>query len=282
MIRWKTVGALSLAAAALAACGSSGTPPIDVIHNSPALTLAQRTATLTFTQVSDASGKPVTSSGSGGYDFETKAGRFDLVINGIPGIPDGSKASVIISGTTVYAHLLTGTQNLVAAGVKTPYIKLELLSLEGIPGLDLGTIAQAESADPIAFLDYLRGAVKPVTTVGTEQVSGVTTTHYKFDVDLNLAVTKVTGDDATVLQSGINHYAVTKVPTEVWLDSGGLVRQMTYTLSVKPAPGKTAPVHQTTTFQFTAFGAPVDTAAPPASQVTDLTTVLAAIAKAQG
>jgi hypothetical protein len=278
MARGKLVGGLALMAALLAACSSSKASAVDMVRKSAATTLATGTATLTFTQTSDDSGSPVTSTGDGGYQLATKAGRLNLVLKGVPGVPDGSKADAIIDGTTVYAHLLTGADNLKKVGVTAPWIKLDLRSLSSIPGLSLGTIAEAQSANPDQFLLFLKGAVDPVTKVGTETVSKVSTTHYKFDVDLDQAAAKTTGDDDATVNKAIATYTGTKIPTEVWIDNSGLVRRLAYTFEVKPGAGKTTPVHQMTSFEFQQFGTPVDAAAPPANQVADVTSFLGKLA----
>jgi hypothetical protein len=275
MTRWKSL-APALAAVAgltLAGCGS-GTSSTTIIRDAGPKTLGQHTAALSFSVTSDASGKQVTSTGDGSVDLTQKVVRGTFTVNGVPGVPDGSKADGIFEGQFIYAHLLGAAAK--ALPIPTPWIQVDLRALANIPGLDLGTISLAHDINPNLFFLFDRGATNPVT-VGKEQIAATSTTHYKVTIDLNQAVKGLTGDDATTINKDLAAYTTPTFPAEFWIDSSGVIRKATFTATIKGAKGKPN-THETVTVTFSSFGAPVDTSLPPANQTSDLTTLLSKLA----
>ena len=263
-------------ASALAACGGS-TSPAAVVRDAGAKTEAQRTATLNFAITSNSSGAPVTSDGTGATDFSAKLVRGTFTVNGVPGVPDGAKADGIVTGQLIYAQLLGAAAH--PLGLKQDWIKVDLRQLANIPGLDLGTITQAGAINPhVVFL--FAGGVTSATKVGDETVNGTKVTHYKATVDLNQAVKALSGDDATLINKDLASYTSATVPEDVWIDATGLMRKVTFSVSVNGGAGKT-PSTQTVSYEFPAFGAAVDTSLPPATDTADLTDVLAKVAGQQ-
>jgi hypothetical protein len=275
MIRF-TRFAPTLAAVAgltLAGCGS-GTSSATLIRNGGPKTIAQHTAALSFSVASDASGSMVTSTGDGSVDFVQKVVRGTFTVNGVPGVPDGSKADGIFEGQFIYAHLLGAAAK--SLPIPTPWIKVDLRALANIPGLDLGTISLAHDINPNLFFLFERGVTNPVT-VGKESVAGTATTHYKVTIDLNKAVKGLTGDDATTINKDLAAYTTPTFPAEFWIDGPGVIRKATFTATIKGAKGK-PDNHETVTVTFPSFGAPVDTSLPPADQTSDLTSLLSSLA----
>ena len=257
----------------LLACGNTSSAT-GVVRKAGPKTEGQGTAAVNFAVTSNASGAPVTSDGSGATDFNAKLVRGTFTVNGVPGVPDGAKADGIVTGQLIYARLLGSAAH--PLGLKQDWIQVDLRQLANIPGLDLGTITMAGSINPhVVFL--FAGGVTSATKVGAETVNGTKVTHYRATVDLNQAVKELSGDDATLINKDLASYTSATFPEEVWVDSAGLMRKVTFSVSVKGAAGK-GPSTQTVSYEFPSFGAVVDTGLPPTADTADLTDVLAKVA----
>src|SRR5579859_6265119 len=133
MKRWKWVAFAALAA--VTACGG-GTSTSQTVSDAATKTINQHSASLTLAITTDASGKPVTSTGSGAIDLTTSQGRLTLKLYGVPGIPDGASAEAILQLPVVYAHVLGAAA--ASLPFHTPWIRIDLRAAANIPGLDLG------------------------------------------------------------------------------------------------------------------------------------------------
>ncbi len=132
-------------------------------------------------------------------------------------------------------------------------------------------------------MDYLRGIGSDVTEVGTEQVRGDETTHYKGTVDLEEAAAAAPAESRKALEKALAQTGSSTVPVEVWVDEQGRTRRVLTTIALPDGlPGAAAPAPSASagagsvaaTIEFYDFGVAADIAAPPAGEVTDLTSQL--------
>ncbi|WP_217250706.1 hypothetical protein [Streptomyces sp. AC602_WCS936] len=147
-----------------------------------------------------------------------------------------------------------------------PWIKIDLEKVAGQQGL-----SNQQIGDPAQTAAYAKAITdKDVTKVGTENVGGVSTTHYKVSVD----VSKLPGGEQMSQQLGPT------LPMQVWLDDEGRLRRQQIDLTVKaPASASAKPegsasaqqLKMSTVMQFSDFGTEVNAEAPPADQVADMT-----------
>ena len=128
----------------------------------------------------------------------------------------------------------------------------------------------------------LRGVSDSITKVGTTEVRGVQTTHYRAQVDLAKAV-QASGADASSLQEFTKTLGTSTIPEDVYLDSNGLPRRFAVTINSaipSTSAGSSAGASSfTVTVDLYDFGK-TDTsgiAAPPADQVGDLGSLLSGI-----
>ncbi len=175
-------------------------------------------------------------------------------------------------GKTVYV-MLPAAESSVTGG--KPWIKVDPseLGVSKSSGLDF------TGQDPTQLLATLRGVSDSVTKVGTTEVRGVETTHYRAQVDLAKAV-QASGADASSLEQVTKTLGSGTIPEDVYLDSDGLPRR--FAVSINPvlpstsAGSSAAPSSFTVTVDLYDFGK-TDTsgiAAPPADQVGDLGSLL--------
>jgi hypothetical protein len=143
----------------------------------------------------------------------------------------------------------------------------------GVGALGAG-VDDFTQVDPRELLGLLRAASGDVEVVGTEELRGSETTHYRATVD-PAEYAKTASDheqldalvDELVKQSGIGD-----VPVDVWLDTTGMVRKVTLAFAATP-PGGTGTAESSVSFELWDYGEPVTIEAPPASEVVDASTL---------
>jgi len=170
----------------------------------------------------------------------------------VPGI---GTFSAIQSGTVLYEK---ADGSAVLPGSK-PWIKFDYaVELKKLIGIDPDRVSESMSSDPGSALTYLEGASSDIHKVGSDTLHGANATHYHGTLDLALAATHVKDQTA---RSGLRRTAkllgVTTFPVDVWIDDGGRLRQMKYSLDTAKfaLPDSAAPAGvETYTFEFFDFG----------------------------
>ena len=163
-----------------------------------------------------------------------------------------------------------------------PWVKFDFATLMKQAGIDvdLGSLLQGQSNDPTQGLGMVRGADN-VAKVGTEQIRGTDTTHYRLVVDLDKAIADAPTEQQPALQKLADLYTVRTLPLELWLDSEGRVRRYqqsidTGTIRLPAALQQNNPLsgHLTLTYDLYDFGSSVDVQIPAPDQVADLQQLL--------
>jgi hypothetical protein len=155
-----------------------------------------------------------------------------------------------------------------------PWLKLDASKLgSGMGTGGLGSLFDSPGMqDPSQFLQYLRGVSGNVTKVGTDVVGGVRTTHYRASIDLEKALSRLSGSNAAAgrrlgqLFKALLHSG--QLPVDVWIDSSDHVRRMAFHMNASVGSGQS----MTMAMQLTIpqYGPQPEPQAPPAGQVTDL------------
>lgn len=153
-------------------------------------------------------------------------------------------------------------------GGGSKWLKVSFGELGEASGMDLkGMMTQSTQADPRAQLQALLAA-GDVQSVGSETIDGVKTTHYTGEVEVADLAKSAQIDDKTraeleksyaAAQMGVTHL-------DVWIDESFQARRFVST-------SETPMGDVTMTMNFKDYGKPVDIAAPPASEVTDLSSL---------
>ena len=151
-----------------------------------------------------------------------------------------------------------------------PWIKVDLGAVGRRAGLDVSQFTQFAN-DPTRMVDWLRAASGSVTTVGTEDVGGEPTTHYRATIDLDRYPDLVPAEQRDLMRKAVDAVErsahVSSFPMHVWVGKDGLVRQVR-TVLTETIQGQT--VNVVTSERFYDFGAPVDVVIPSDDQVTDI------------
>ncbi len=139
-------------------------------------------------------------------------------------------------------------------------------------GIDFDEFEQLATTDPRKLLDLLRMASGEIETVGTEELRGVQTTHYRALVDPARAARLAPGGKGADAQSFVDELVeeadLGKIPVDVWMDEQGLVRKVELAFTVDQA-GSSDPGDVSVGFELWDYGEDVGIEPPPASQVVD-------------
>ena len=119
----------------------------------------------------------------------------------------------------------------------------------------------AKATDPEAMFKAME-TPKKLEVVGTEEVDGVATNHYRITMDAKDYM-KAMGFPAEM-----SSFLPDELVTDMWVDAENLPRKFSQSVET-PTPGGGKPVTTTTEGLYSDFGIDVEIEAPPASETTD-------------
>ena len=189
--------------------------------------------------------------------------------SGLPDLddPDDWKVEVIQDGAVAYVRFP-------AIDGRLPDGKTWVKTTAGdadASGLDVQELESLVRTDPRELLDILRSVSGDVETVGTEELRGVETTHYRAVVDpAELAKSASTGGNGAndaLLGQLLTRPGAEDIPLDVWIDASGLVRKLS--MEVSASEPASAAGTATISSELWEYGEPVEIDLPPASQVAD-------------
>lgn len=265
------VGVLAVACAG----GGRGAPSVEIYAAAADQLAAQTSARFEMTVTMRFSGEgipsgalSVTSTSTGEWAADGPRAHAETRVQG-PGVDQTFDAFVV--GTTVY--LPSEAVPVLDERPTTPWVSYDVTRL--------GYDPEQAAAGPMSleqWIDWIRSAGGEVTTVGEEEVRGITTTRYAAavpgDVVLEQGAQQAVG--APIPRQELERVAAEMEVTgpaelELWVDEEGLPRRVAirYALTFQEA---TADVDAR--LEIIAYGVPVEVTPPPAEQVTDVTDLL--------
>jgi hypothetical protein len=273
-----TVLTAALAVAAVTAgCGGGSTSsalPLDPVAAAATKTQDAGAARIRFAMKVAGQGQSVRIRGTGAMDGTSSEMTFKLgSLLGLAGLPSsaatqlghGSIQEVTLEEDgdyVIYLRLGALLSSQLPGGQQ--WIKLDVSKLGKSAGLDVGKMLSGSQLQPSDLLSVLEAEGAKVHRLGPARVGGAATTHYRVTVDL-AKVLKSKGLASPLLSSSA---AQMKTITEnVWVGKDGLVRRIAlrYGLPVAGSPKLAM------TMDIYDYGAKLDIAAPPGSQVFDAT-----------
>jgi LppX_LprAFG lipoprotein len=116
----------------------------------------------------------------------------------------------------------------------------------------------AGQTDPASITRGFQGAIEDFETVGSEEIDGTATTHYRITVDARKALENALGDAMPPnLESSLGSLPET-MTYDVWVDEDNLPRQMQFDM-----------MGTRMDLDFSKWGEPVDIEAPSPSEISD-------------
>jgi hypothetical protein len=140
-------------------------------------------------------------------------------------------------------------------GTGDKWLKIDLSD----PNSLFGMIGKA--TDPEVMFKAME-APKKLELVGTEDVDGVETNHYRITLDPTQYL------KAMEFPAAMADMLPDELVTEMWVDADDLPRKFTQTMEI-PAAGGGKPTTTTTEGTYSDFGTDVEIEEPPASDVTE-------------
>jgi len=137
-------------------------------------------------------------------------------------------------------------------------------------GFDFKELDSFTQNDPRDVLEALRGLSGDIETVGSDELRGVETTHYRALLDPAELMHKATGTnaDAASIFDRLSQTGVAEVPLDIWVDANGLVRKLA--LDVEVPEASSGPAGSVSlAFELWDYGERVEIDVPPAAQVAD-------------
>ncbi len=186
--------------------------------------------------------------------------------------PTAWKIEAVQDGTVSYVHF-PAMQNQLPSGKS--WMRTDSRNAAG-QGLDFTQFDQFANNDPRELLDFLRGVSGEIETVGTEQLRGVETTHYRATIDSDeyakLAAPGEQQELGSLVEQMAGQTGLGEIPVDVWLDGSGLIRKLTMVFSATQ-PGTSEQSDVSMTFELYDYGDRVDIDLPPESEVVDASAI---------
>jgi hypothetical protein len=168
--------------------------------------------------------------------------------------------------------------------VAMDYAKVAAAMCISLPTSALGGLSEVGGAPPSDVLDALRVAGATLAQIGTDEVRGTATTHWKVTSPQPSTTSTIPGCDHPQYNQAIS---VSYSDVEIWTDGQNRLRRVKKRmdesfndrgLTVSSASSTEAPQHitVTSTTDLYDFGIPVDIQVPPADQTYDVTAALIA------
>jgi hypothetical protein len=272
--------ALAVAVAAVVTAGCGGGSTSSALSLDPVAAAATKSQSAGAARVrlsiavSGPQGKTFRLRGTGAIDGPSSDLRFKLgSLLGRVGLPSaamtqlahGSMREITLQEDgdyIIYVRLGSLLSSQLPGGQQ--WIKLDLSKLGKSAGLDLSRLLSGSQMQPGDLLSLLQTEGAKIHKVGPATVNGAATTHYRVVVDTRSRLKDLT---TSPLLAGVAAQ-VPRIPEDVWIGKDGLVRRVRVSLNL---PHGATAVRTTMAMDLYDYGAQVDIAAPPSSQVFDAT-----------
>jgi hypothetical protein len=265
-------------------CGSEDLSPDTVAEAADATIDAGGSRVALHATVEEPGGESLPLEGTGVMSGDGNTGRIDMDISDLAAASgerlsaNEAKLSTVFSRYEIYVGGPLIEKEL--PGDKA-WMKVDLREVSEELGTD--QLMQLNQNDPRKTLEYLRGT-GDVEQVGSEQVRGAETTHYRAMIDLDDYVAKLPPEQRADARKGLERLKQSfggedETPFDVWIDDKRLVRRMKMTCVFPTEGGGEARMDQT--LEFFDFGTPVKVEIPAPSEVKDITRLAAREARKQ-
>jgi hypothetical protein len=136
-------------------------------------------------------------------------------------------------------------------------------------------------ADLLASLTAIAGSER---ILGPAAIGGVPATEYQVNIDPAKIAAKVPASERTSITQFLQSLGKGDIPVDVWVDGQNMVRQVRLALHLPGGAGAMIPgvTRLTETIDFSDFGVPVRVSAPPAGEVTSMSSGFTAAGIAVG
>ncbi len=204
--------------------------------------------------------------------MKSLGGQFGGTMTGDLGSAEDWQLEAIQDGDTVYVNFPLIAKKLPAG--KT-WIKGDASTLSEADAGQLGQFGSLAGTDPRDVFGILKAISGSIESVGSEEIRGVETSHYRATIDMAKLGQLVPADQQKSL-GGLDQAAkqagLSELPVDIWIDADQRVRKLSIDLDVKQ-PGTDARLQAALSVEFYDYGKPLELTLPPADQVVDAATL---------
>ncbi len=285
------VAALGLVASGCG--GSAGTIPelssLTQVANTSAATDTAKFA-LTFEMSLPGADEALSFSAEGGFDTPAKRSQMTIdlsslaelmkqvgsslggTVTGDLGDSSDWKLQAVMDGDVVYLQFPLIAKEL-PDGKTWVKGNAQEFSKTDTSGLDqFGSLSGMDPRDVFGFLKAVSGSIE---AVGSEEVRGAPTSHYRATLDPAKLTELVPADQRETL-GGVDEAArqagLTELPLDVWIDADNRIRKLAIELDAK-MPGSDESMQASFVVELYDYGTPLELDLPPADQVADASTL---------
>lgn len=194
--------------------------------------------------------------------FSQRKFHLTMDVGGLSGL-GGGQLEIVFANPLFYMKLPAGSGAPLPAGKE--WLKLDIGKLGKTQGLELSQLMQLNQTDPSQALAFLQGAGSDFREVGTEEVRGDPTTHYRGTVDLQDVANDAPAELQTQYERLLELSEQKTVPMEVWIGDDGLVRKLAFTQAL--SGGSSMRMEE----ELYDFGTVEQVTTPPEEEVLDIT-----------
>lgn len=178
---------------------------------------------VTMTMSINAGGQEMSIDAEGAFDFDDQIGEMTMTMEGA-GLPEALEIDMIVEDQ--YAYMKMPAE----LGMGEGWFRMDMSSMPGVGANGANQFSQ----DPSQYLDFLHGASDgEIEEVGTDDVDGVSTTHYKAELSFDKILEQAPDQEAAEeLEAQLDSLGgdFDSIPSEVWIDEDGLPRRMTISM----------------------------------------------------
>lgn len=247
-----------VATTASPAMATGGSSALERVMNSGDELAKAGSAKFRGTSRHDKGGKASSVGFDGKFDFGQRVGEYSTSASAF-GVPGNEKVRGLFLGDGAVLLGLNALRN--QPGFESVPEGKEWLKLDP----DAVGTSEVVQRDPSSSLDALRGATGKVTRVGSEEVRGVKTTHYRVTLDLAKAISNTPEAQRDRVETSVIALGTRRVPADVWVDGKGRLRKLRLRLK-----GGTVVDPGSLQFEFFDLGTPVTVMQPDPNTVVDL------------
>ena len=188
------------------------------------------------------------------------------------GNPADWKLEVIQDGDTAYIRFPPIAKDLPAG--KT-WINGDAKDLAGSDAGQLSQFGSFAGTDPRDVFGFLKAVSGLIETVGSEEIRGIETSHYRATLDtakLEQLVPQHQRQSLGGLDQAAKQAGLSELPLDIWIDAEQRVRKLSVDVDAKQ-PGSDASVKASLVVELYDYGKPLELELPPADQVVDAATL---------
>jgi hypothetical protein len=186
--------------------------------------------------------------------------------------PDDFKLDAVTDGLVMYMRFPFLADKLPEG---KDWVKIDLRrAASQVPGLDLDQFLQFANNGPQSTLTYLKAVSGPIETVGVDELRGVSTTHYRTNVDVAKYATLVPEAQreqlSSMLDQLVKQTGLRTIPVDVWVGEDGLVRKLEMAMTMTE-PGTSQTAAASMSYEMFDYGEPVHITLPLPTETVDVT-----------